>query len=92
MFNAGAPSSSPFVPAASLPHRKYYNLEAYDKYRAAKRASKGLKAVEKKVRGRRGRRGGGARLRVYGLWSPDGLRLYARTPWHITICTICTPR
>ena len=36
---------------ASLPHRKYYNLEAYEKYKAAKRAARGIKTVQKKARG-----------------------------------------
>jgi hypothetical protein len=35
--------------SASFPHRKYYNLEAYEKYKAAKRAAKGIKDTEKKV-------------------------------------------
>ena len=37
-------------PAGTLPHRKYYNLEAYHKYKEAKRAAKGIKKTTKKVR------------------------------------------
>ncbi|GAX75385.1 hypothetical protein CEUSTIGMA_g2829.t1 [Chlamydomonas eustigma] len=33
---------------ASFPHRKYYNLESYEKYKAAKRAAKGIKESDKK--------------------------------------------
>lgn len=36
--------------AGTLPHRKYYNLEAYEKYKEAKAASKGIKKSAKKVR------------------------------------------
>jgi len=31
----------------TLPHRKYYNLEAYEKYKAAKRAAKGQPATKR---------------------------------------------
>lgn len=39
--------------AGTLPHRKYYNLEAYEKYKEAKAASKGIKKSTKKVRAQR---------------------------------------
>lgn len=32
----------------TLPHKKYYNLESYHKYKEAKAAAKGLKRPEKK--------------------------------------------
>jgi hypothetical protein len=41
------PSLPPSLPTGTLPHRKFYNLEIYEREKAAKRAAKGIKDAPK---------------------------------------------
>ena len=63
--------------AATLPHRKYYDLELYEKQAAAKAAKKGAKAVSASVRG--GGRGS-SRARAWPINSLRGSPRPTRAP------------